>query len=608
MSAAAAAVIPSKPAAPPPSPPKFVPSQLLELASIEADPHNPRKDFPKDALAELAASIGLHGVLSPIEVRPVAGGKHRIVFGERRFRAAKLAGLEKIPAIVRQLTDLQAAEEQLDENIKRAELSPLEVAGGYQRQLELGRTMDQVCERAGKKRSAVYATLQLLQLGAEGRKSLGEEKISASVAQLVARVPKSLQPRALSLVEGTEHQAPLSFREAERELQQAFTVELKKAPFDTKDEKLCPPAGSCEKCPKRSGNAADLFPDIKSPDVCTDKSCFDAKVHADVKRVMDAKGYKLLTPKEAPAEDLFWNQGTGPLKDDSYVEPDAVNYDDTQNRKYRELLEPEHFKKLAVVALDSNGKPRQLLPKAGLARELKKGGLFREKTARQVKAPAPAKSSAPKEHVPPPPSVDELVDRALVAKMVDVVEKKGATPSVLKLMIREALPLASETDIEERRGWKNLGPGRLSDKELNKAVGPLPTSKLVGLLFEALIGSRYMNGDGFEDIARELGVDVEKVAVEVNAGQLPPPWARHGDGFRATFGTKKYEVKPVGKDSSAWQWLSGGSGGSGYVSAIEAMSGAAFAAESIEQHASAKAKTKARRAKKVAKPAKKGGR
>jgi len=527
---------------PPPlmsTPPKFVASQLLDISSIEPDPHNPRKDFPKDAMNELISSVMMFGVRQPIEVRLVAGGKHRIVFGERRFRAATAAGLKQIPAIVRQLSDLDAAEVQLDENLKRSELSPLEVAGGYQRQLELGRTIDQVCERAGKKRSAVYAMVQLLQLGEPGRKALGEEKISTSVAQLVARVPKALQEKALSLVLPGSNFPAATFREAEKALADSFTVDLKRAPFDTKDAKLCPSAGTCAACPKRSGNAPDLFPELKSPDVCTDRPCYDAKVHADVKRVMDAKGYRLLSQKEAPPDETFWN-GDGSLKDDSYVDPDSVNYDDAQNRKNRELLPLEHFKKLAVVVIDGHGKARQLLPKAGLARELKKAGVFKEKTKRQASAAAPTKPSKPAEYKPPPPTLEELTDKAVLAACVAAVEKNPAKLAVLKLIAIEAV--ATTNTLYERRGLKDLGYGRLSVKEFDKTFGKLSFNKLVALIFDALFDHRYSDGDPLDDVTAVLGVNAKKVEATVKAEQDAKA-AKAASGDKAAEKAKKADAK-----------------------------------------------------------------
>jgi ParB/RepB/Spo0J family partition protein len=537
MTTAAAVAAPPKngthPAPPPPAstPPKFVASQLLDVSAIEPDPHNPRKDFPAEAMRELVASVTLHGVRSPIEVRQTPGGKYRIVFGERRYRAAKTAGLKQIPAIVRTLTDIEAAEVQLDENLKRADLSPLEVAGGYARQLELGRTIDQVCERAGKKRTQVYAMLQLLQLGDAGRAALGEEKLTTSVAQLVARVPKALQERALGLVLPTPFGDRPTHEQAEKLLRDVFTVSLKGAAFDPKDAKLVPAAGACGTCPKRSGNARDLFPDVKGDDVCTDRACFDAKVLADARRAIEAKGWTMLSPMPQAFE-LFHNEGRGPLRQESgWVDPKEPCHDDANSRPYGLLLTTEQLKKLVRVALDADGKPRQLLERAGLLREVKRGGQFQER--RKLPAPTTKEKTALKDSAEKhaaavaAPSVDDLVDTALVAKAVEVFEKRGPTPALLRLLCRELLG-SGLVEVFARRGLKDPGAGRPSEKEFEKTFGALPTPKVFGLLAELVLESRYLGGDGFEDVAEELGIDVKKVRAEIESPASEKCFAQDG--------------------------------------------------------------------------------
>jgi ParB/RepB/Spo0J family partition protein len=490
------------------APSKFIASQLLDINAIEPDPHNPRKDFPKEAMNELISSVMLHGVREPIEVRPVAGGKHRIVFGERRWRAAKAAGHKDIPAIVRNQTDLEAADIQLEENLKRAELRPLEVAGGYEWQLELGRTMEQLCERSGRKRTQVYAMLQLLRLGDEGRKALGEERIEVSTAQRVASYAKSLQPQALSIVEG------LSFKEACAALERELLIDLRKAPFEVDKKGIACVAESCATCPNCVRNHPELE-DVKNKDACLSGPDYRQKVHNSFAQAVEAQGFKMMKP--ADAEGLFWNGGAGAVDPASgYVEVTELCHDDAQNRPYKDLLTSEQLKKLVLVAIDASATPRKVLERSGLVRELKKGGVFKERRKNTTPAAAKAvKTSKPAEYVRPPPSVDELVDRAVVTKMVTAVEKKGATPAVLRLMVREALGAGNEMEVQERRCWKDLGPGRLSEKELLKATGSLSASQLVGLLFEALVGPRYMNGDGFDDIAGELGIDVKKLEKEM---------------------------------------------------------------------------------------------
>lgn len=553
MATAAAVAAPTKPAAPPPpsTPPKFVASQLLDINSIEPDPKNLRQDFPKEEMNQLINSVMLFGVREPIEVRALGGGKHRIVFGERRYRAAKAAGLKEIPAIPRTMTELEATEVQLAENLERADLSALEIAGGYKRQLELGRTIDQVCERSGRKRTQVYAMLQLLQLGDAGRKALGEGAITASVAQLVARVPKALQEKALGIVAGTTYTKPLTHSQAEVELGKVFLVDLNKAPWKLKDETLPCVAKSCQVCPKRSGNAADLFPDVKNHDACTDPEAYRQKLHAHAKAEVAKAGFKkLLSPAEAPPEKLFWNGGRGPLNPDSgFVDPDEKVHEDTQSRTVKQLLTPEQREKLIVVALDADGKQRHLVERAGLMRELKKGGLFKERKKGQATQSSSPKSSAPKEYKPPEPSLEEKVDAALVAACVAAVEKKGLTPALLKHLVISSL--WNTEYLAERRGLPNradLGYG-LDEKKFDKLFGKLSAGQMAGLLYEAVLLDRaYVDGgEELRDACKTLDVDAEKIAAELERANLVA-WTTAG---KTTSGKGKSGTKYTIKEEKA---------------------------------------------------------
>lgn len=137
----------------------------LPLAEISPDPEQPRKRFDETALAELASSILEHGVLQPIVVRATGLGRYTIIAGERRWRAARLAGLTEIPAVVRELTDSQAMEIALIENLQREDLDPVEEAMGYRQLMErCGYTQETAAAKIGKSRSAVANSLRILNL------------------------------------------------------------------------------------------------------------------------------------------------------------------------------------------------------------------------------------------------------------------------------------------------------------------------------------------------------------------------------------------------------------------------------------------------------------
>jgi len=138
--------------------------QELPLVDLEINPFQPRKHFDTEALEELAATIREHGVLTPVVVRRVPGG-FQIIAGERRIRAARLAGLTHIPTIIKDVTDSQALQMALVENLQREDLNPLEAAEAYQRLVdEFGLTQEEVAGRLGRNRSSVTNSLRLLRL------------------------------------------------------------------------------------------------------------------------------------------------------------------------------------------------------------------------------------------------------------------------------------------------------------------------------------------------------------------------------------------------------------------------------------------------------------
>ena len=157
---------------------------MLKVHEVEPNRSQPRKDFQEEALAELADSIAQHGVLQPIVVRPLFDGGYQIVAGERRWRAARMAGVADIPAMVRELSDGEVMELALIENLQREDLTPLEEALGYQTLIETyGMTQDEVSKTVGKSRPAVTNALRLLHLPAPVRLLLEEGRISAGHAR-----------------------------------------------------------------------------------------------------------------------------------------------------------------------------------------------------------------------------------------------------------------------------------------------------------------------------------------------------------------------------------------------------------------------------------------
>ncbi len=159
-------------------------SSRIAVEEIEPNPKQPRHDFDENALKELATSIKLHDIIQPITVSKLTSGKYRLISGERRWRAAKMAGLKDIPAFVRQANDQQLLELALLENLQREDLNAMEVALSYKRMMnELEYTQEQVADRMGKDRSTVANIIRLLRLPPDIQLSVRRGELSMGHAR-----------------------------------------------------------------------------------------------------------------------------------------------------------------------------------------------------------------------------------------------------------------------------------------------------------------------------------------------------------------------------------------------------------------------------------------
>ncbi len=204
----------------------------LRLSDIEPDRSQPRKTFTEDSLAELADSISQHGILQPLVVRPNPLGGYRIIAGERRWRASRLAGLTEVPAIVKDVTDAEAMEIALIENLQREDLDPIEEARGYRQLIDsCGYTQEQAAERLGKSRTGVTNSLRLLNLEEPVLELVHTGKLSTGHAKVLLSLEGQLQCQAAAQVvkEG------LTVRQTEQ-----LCKKLKKAPAPAKAPALRP--------------------------------------------------------------------------------------------------------------------------------------------------------------------------------------------------------------------------------------------------------------------------------------------------------------------------------------------------------------------------------
>jgi ParB family chromosome partitioning protein len=200
----------------------------IPVGRIEPAPFQARREFNEEAMEELAASIAEHGVMQPVVVRTLAGDRYQLIIGERRWRASQLAGLEKIPALVRDVDDLASSEMMLVENLQREDLNPLEEANAYRHLAEeFQLTQEEIARRVGKSRPFIANSLRLLQLPGEILDLLNRGLLSAGHAKVLLGLESGVGQSALAQQIVARK---LSVRETEREAQR---IQQARAPRPT---------------------------------------------------------------------------------------------------------------------------------------------------------------------------------------------------------------------------------------------------------------------------------------------------------------------------------------------------------------------------------------
>jgi len=294
----------------------------LALATLVESPTNPRKRFDERTLGELAASFKTQGVLEPLLVRPLDESKYEVVIGARRLKAARLAELESVPVRVVTLTDAEAIEAQVVENLQREDVHPFEESLGFKSLLQLGEpsyTIASIAARAGKSEAYVQGRIKLAELIPAVAEAFLKDKITIGHALLIAKLPDSQQQEAFNAAfrgmwtTEVNTQVLIPVRELAAWIESNILLQLASAPFDKQDEALVPAAGSCSNCPKRTGFNKLLFADVRK-DSCIDPQCFRSKIDAHVSKTLEAKP-QLVQISSA------WNTREGaPLGRSHYVE------------------------------------------------------------------------------------------------------------------------------------------------------------------------------------------------------------------------------------------------------------------------------------------------
>lgn len=508
---------------------------LIVTGKIQPSPTNPRKTFDKKALAELADSVRAHGLQSPPKVRPAGGDPkngYELVIGERRWRAFQLLGIPEIPCFIEDLDDAEVLEIQIIENGQREDVPPLEEAEGYALLMKQpGYTMDRLVERTGKSRAHLYGRIKIAtDLVPRAKKALAAGELSASVAELLARLPdKKIQDLATREVLGealphdTEYPnedgedgvepekvienpeaawgdrkttiVALSFRAAQALLHRRYSLRLDQAKFDTSDVELVKGAGACGDCAFRSGNQPDLFGALTNPaDVCTNPPCFAKKTAATFKiAVAFAKAAKREVLEGKAAEALFESHG-GRLKwNGDYVDPDEdLPYDlrkgsSSSAPSWRKLLGAKHEVPVTLVQDPRTGAPLELLKKSDAVAALRAAGKIDKPTKPTPAERAEKAKAKAKLDVKAGAFTRILGDVAERAAAIDVGGGDKKLVPALRLIARyvaENSVYAGDRIVTERRELPGGGdPSSKLEKVLDRAKG----GELLGLIFELIV-------------------------------------------------------------------------------------------------------------------------
>lgn len=519
--------------------------EQIALEQLLESPFNPRTRYDEKALAELAETIRGVGVMEPLLARPANYASithnnqpvqaYEIVFGHRRYRAARIAGEAAVPVIVRELTDAQSAQLQAIENVQREDLDAIEEAKGYANYLQAhGVTKDQLAEEIGLSRTHVYSRLKLLEGVPAVQEALRSGEIEAEVALYIARIPHAkLQEKALASLKSNgipiEDGGKPSVRRIREFLRERFTLKLSEAMFDTKDAALLTQAGACTDCTKRTGNSPehqDLAEttqgmtrwgrretDKGEPNLCTDPECFEAKKKAHLAAaaaVLEAKGKTVIAGGKARSA----ISAQGEVKN-GYVALKDV----------KALLAKAGKSKAAEIPVVTIQNPRdgktveavkeEDLKAAGV--KVKAGGQRNDRAAYDAQN---RKHEEERRKAMERQQVETKVNTALLS----AVRVAAAGQPLSTLALQHAVMVAYRGVEYQARGLLATLHGCKDQHALEKKLGQLPADRLATLLLDcALVHNVVANG--YRDdkpvallaMAKELGVDVAAIRKEVAA-------------------------------------------------------------------------------------------
>lgn len=540
-----------------PSLPKAAPSIYIPLASITPSKTNPRQVFDQAKLAELAESIAKQGVLQPLLVRSLPGGrvaegKYEIVAGERRYRAALLAKIEEVPCIARTLSDEEALEIQVIENVQRDDLHPMEEAQGYGDLVRLfHHTQEDIAAKVGKSPAYIAQRMKLLELAPPARTMFLEGHLTPSTALIIARIPVAdLHVKAAKEITARGGMTTAAAREW---IQREYMLDLKEAPFDTKAVDLNN-VGPCGTCPKRTGNQAALFADISKGDLCTDPVCFKGKAVAHGQRLVAAaekSGQRVIKGKEAKTIMPYRHNIAG-----EFVDLSAHCYEDPKSRTAAQILGKD-YKPVLLLNPHEPGSVKLLAPQADIRKALKELGVATAVGGRGKSDSEKAKERAAK--------IENEARRLIFTAVRTKFTGAEVTRDDLALMVANVWDRWwNDTKQTVAKLWTpidTVGGRPVNDVRKNanwvivesvtKIIPQMSTTDLYRLLMDlALSGgsvSAYstITSDGpLFEMAKRYDVDVAKIRREVSAQMAPKKVKKKLDKPAKKSAAKKAKVKP----------------------------------------------------------------
>lgn len=540
-------------------------SQPVGVATICPSPTNPRKSFDPDKHTEMVDSVRKLGVLQPIVVRPWPADYpwtgdmplYELVAGERRWRAAKDAGLKLIPATVRHLSNEEVLEIQVIENLHRDDLNAIEEARGFETTMKTcGYTADQLAKKIGKSRGYIYGRLKLCALGERATEAYCAGEIDKSVALLLARVPLPLQDDALEKV--TAHN--MNHRSAADFIRERYMLDLREAPFPF--DTLETVHGHCQDCPKRTGNQPELYRDVRSADICTDPTCYGEKRTFNLVRMTaDAQraGRKVATPEDAkkimPYGDTRHACG-------GYAPMDSQWYGQVVDGKYKTPRE-------LITAPYGMGHPDVLLvphPATGRLVEVIKESALRTAIKERMPAEQAAAST-------PNPDTSAHTERQKATK-AEAAYRMALFEAIDGEILLKGVPLPEENRrLIARQFWARLGydaqarlarhwlPDGIFDNDAQRAaavdVEKMDSNALNRFIFLcALVGMldvpHYTNNietpSQLTDCARRFGLDPAAIKAGLDAPKKPKTSKKSAP---KTASTPNQAALAIGEDGAA---------------------------------------------------------